>query len=118
MKRNIKGIILLSLLSSLTACGFVTTGVSDYTTVYNPTTAGCCNAVVVNQPCCNRVVVKPVVKKVVVKPVVKRSCCATKVVRPVVTTPCCSSVATSVYDTTTIVNTEPVDITTVSYDYY
>ncbi|WP_131781493.1 hypothetical protein [Legionella gresilensis] len=118
MKINIKGLMLLPLLGSLTACGFVTTGVSDYTTIYNPTTRGCCNAVVVDQPCCKRVVVKPVVKTVVVKPIVKRSCC-TKVVRPVVTTPCCSSaVATPVYDAATIVDTEPVDITTVNYDYY
>ncbi|STX29247.1 Uncharacterised protein [Legionella beliardensis] len=107
-----KGIMLLPLVSSLTACGYM--GVSDYTTVY-PTTAGCCNSVVVNNPCCKRVVVKPVV----VKPIVKRSCCSTKIVRPVAT-PCCSSYVqtTPVYDTMTVVNTEPVDITTVSYDYY
>ncbi|WP_419418760.1 hypothetical protein ACNVED_09375 [Legionella sp. D16C41] len=116
MKRNIKGLMLLPFIGSLTACGFVTTGVSDYTTIY-PSTAGCCgNTVVINKPCCKQVVVKPVVRRV------HHSCC-TKVVRPVVASPCCSSVVTTpiytpAYNTMTVVNTEPVDVTSVTYDYY
>ncbi|KTC75571.1 hypothetical protein Lbir_0291 [Legionella birminghamensis] len=98
-----KGILLLPVAFSLTACGYIPS--SDYVnTVYTPSS------------CCNAVVVKPA-------PVVRTSCCKqvvrpVVVRRPVVTNTCCTPVQTTNYEEVTVINEQPVEVTPTVYEMY
>ncbi|MDI9818620.1 MULTISPECIES: hypothetical protein [unclassified Legionella] len=107
-----KRIALLPMSIVLSACGFTNTEVVEY----------------------RQVSVAPVVTtRVVSTPVVTKRCCPTAVVRTpkccastVVTRPsCCRStvvttpvVTSAVYDSVSIIDTEPADVTTTTIEYY
>lgn len=105
-----KGLLILPMIGALSACGYVSTGINDYRTIY-PTTTGCCNSMIVAKPCCNRVVIRPAVPSC---GTVVRSC-GTKIINRPVTNPCCGSYVQT-YDTLSV--SEPVDVATIGYDYY
>ncbi|ASQ44974.1 hypothetical protein [Legionella clemsonensis] len=109
-----KWIALVPMSVILTACGFTNTDVVEYrkvsvtpvvttrvvsTPVY---TNRCCKTVVAPRRCC-----PTATTAVVTTP----SCCGSVVTTPIVTTPVA-------YDSVNIVDTEPVDVTTTTVEYY
>ncbi|KTC76750.1 hypothetical protein [Legionella brunensis] len=110
-----KRIALVPMSVILTACGYTNTDVVEYkqVSVTPVVTTRVVTTPVVTKRCCATIVKTPnrccptSTAAVITTP----SCCGSTVVAPVVTTPI-------VYDSVNIVDTEPVDVTTTTVEYY
>lgn len=96
----------------LTACGYTSAELVEYrqVSVTPVVTTRYVTTPVVSHRCCNSVVTVP-----------RRGCCPTATTAVVATPSCCGSTvvtAPAVYSSTTVVDTEPVDVTTTNVEYY
>ncbi|CEK11869.1 hypothetical protein [Legionella hackeliae] len=110
-----KRIALVPMSVILTACGYTNTDVVEYrqVSVAPVVTTRVVTTPVVTKRCCTSVITTP------------RRCCPTATTAVVTTPSCCGSVVGTpivttpvVYDSVNIVDTEPVDVTTTSVEYY